>query len=295
VYHSYEIVTAKPDGSDVQRLTQNDAYDAEATVCPKDGSILFTSDRDGDLELYRMDRDGKNVKRLTTRRATTAALLFGRLHQDRLAGGACQEPEEAEESKRLLADQKVRPGALEIYVANADGSDARQVTYLGAASFAPFFFPSGNRILFSSNYGDPKGREFDIWAIDTNGNAPRAHHLHGGLRWLPDVLAGRQAARLRLQPPPGRAARDRHLRRRLERRAERARRRQPLRRRRLPRPRPRSVSRTTSPGSPTTRARAAASASRVSTRPRVTSRSAFALSASSPRAMAEPSATPSRR
>ena len=63
----------------------------------------------------------------------------------------------------------MRPTQLEIWVANADGSDAHQVTYLNAASFAPFFFPSGNRILFSSNYGDPKGREFDLWAIDVDG------------------------------------------------------------------------------------------------------------------------------
>src|SRR5215207_5705681 len=58
VYPTYEIWTARPDGSDPVRLTRNDAYDAEATVCPTDGSILFTSTRDGDLELYRMQADG---------------------------------------------------------------------------------------------------------------------------------------------------------------------------------------------------------------------------------------------
>src|SRR5207244_2292411 len=53
--------------------------------------------------------------------------------------------------------------------ADADGSDATQVTHLGAASFAPSFFPDGKRIIFSSNFGDPQGREFDLWAIDTGG------------------------------------------------------------------------------------------------------------------------------
>ncbi len=65
VYATYEIFSAKPDGSDLVRLTDNQGYDAEATVCPKDGSMIFTSTRDGDLDLYRMDADGKNVKRLT--------------------------------------------------------------------------------------------------------------------------------------------------------------------------------------------------------------------------------------
>ena len=53
------------DGSGVTRLTDTQGYDAEATVCAKDGSIIFTSVRDGDIDLYRMDADGKNVKRLT--------------------------------------------------------------------------------------------------------------------------------------------------------------------------------------------------------------------------------------
>ena len=56
------------------------------------------------------------------------------------------------------------------YVANADGSEPRQVTRLGAASFAPAFFPAGDRIIFSSNYGDPKGREFELWAVNLDGS-----------------------------------------------------------------------------------------------------------------------------
>ena len=110
VYHSYEILTAKPDGSDVQRLTQNDAYDAEATVCPTDGSILFTSDRDGDLELYRMDRDGKNVKRLTHNPGYDGGGFYSADCSKIVWRAArAKTPEEAEESKRLLADQRCVP------------------------------------------------------------------------------------------------------------------------------------------------------------------------------------------
>src|SRR4029079_10102392 len=28
------------------------------------------------------------------------------------------------------------------------------------------FMPGGQRLIFASNYGDPQGREFDLWAID---------------------------------------------------------------------------------------------------------------------------------
>ena len=49
LYPSYDIFKANADGSQVQPLTSQPGYDAEATVCRKDGSIIFTSSRDGDL------------------------------------------------------------------------------------------------------------------------------------------------------------------------------------------------------------------------------------------------------
>ncbi len=168
---SYEIFTARPDGSDLVRLTENHAYDAETTVCPRDGSLIFTSTRDGDLELYRMDADGRNVKRLTNAPGYDGGAFFSPDCSKIVWRASRPKPgPEMEEYKRLLAQGLVHPTQLEIWTANADGSDARQVTYLNAASFAPSFFPSGKRIIFSSNYGDPKGREFDLWAIDLDGS-----------------------------------------------------------------------------------------------------------------------------
>ncbi|MCA9452209.1 MAG: PD40 domain-containing protein, partial [Nitrospira sp.] len=48
-----------------QRLTSAHGYDAEATISPDGKTIVFTSIRDGDLDVYTMDIDGKNLKRLT--------------------------------------------------------------------------------------------------------------------------------------------------------------------------------------------------------------------------------------
>src|SRR4051812_37915141 len=159
VYPTYEIYSAKPDGTDLVRLTDNNAYDAESTVCPKDGTVIFTSTRDGDLDLYRMDPDGKNVKRLTDTPGYDGGAFFSPDCKKIVWRASRPKPgPELEEYKRLLAQGLIHPNKLEIWTANADGSDGRQVTYLNAASFAPSFFPSGDRLLFSSNYGDPKGR-----------------------------------------------------------------------------------------------------------------------------------------
>jgi hypothetical protein len=170
IYNSYEIYSAAPDGSDIRQLTDNDAYDAEATVCPVDGSVIFTSTRDGDLELYRMNADGSDVKRLTHTPGYDGGAFFSRDCSHIVwRASRPREGKELEDYRALLARGLVRPSKLEIWVSEADGNEPRQITYLDAASFAPYFLPSGDRVIFSSNYGDPQGREFELWAVDTDG------------------------------------------------------------------------------------------------------------------------------
>jgi Tol biopolymer transport system component len=171
LYDSYDIFKVRADGTGLTRLTEAPGYDAEGTVCARDGSILFTSVRDGDLELYRMDKDGKNVRRLTQAPGYDGGAFFNADCTKIVWRASRPRPgKELDDYKGLLERGLVRPTKLELYVANADGSEARQITWLNAASFAPFFHPNGKRILFSTNYGDPKGREFDIWAVDVDGS-----------------------------------------------------------------------------------------------------------------------------
>lgn len=170
LYDTYDIWKSDKDGSNVRRLTDTPGYDAEATVCAQDGSILFTSVRDGDIELYRMDADGQNVRRLTHTPGYDGGAFFSADCSQIVWRASRPKPgAELDEFKSLLAKGLVRPSKLELYVANADGTDPVQLTYLNAASFGPYFFPSGKRVIFSSNYGDPKGREFDLWAVNTDG------------------------------------------------------------------------------------------------------------------------------
>ena len=68
---------ATDDGKILKRLTDAKGYDAEATVCAKDGSIVFTSTRDGDIELYRMDADGGNPTNLLATRLSPTGQVLG--------------------------------------------------------------------------------------------------------------------------------------------------------------------------------------------------------------------------
>jgi Tol biopolymer transport system component len=168
--HEHDIYRVNHDGSGAVRLTTTKGYDAESTVCQKDGSIVFTSTRDGDLELYRMDAGGKNVVRLTNTPGYDGGAYFSPDCSKIVWRASRPQPgKELDDYKRLLDQGLVRPTKLEIYVANADGSEPVQVTYLNVASFGPSWHPSGKRIVFSSNYPDPRGREFDIWAVNVDG------------------------------------------------------------------------------------------------------------------------------
>jgi Tol biopolymer transport system component len=169
VYDSYDIFSAKPDGTDRRRLTSTPGYDAEATIGP-DGRIVFTSVRDGDMEIYSMAPDGGDVKRLTNRKGPDGGPFFSRDGRQIVFRGRALSPgPELDDYMTLLRDGLWRPTSLELFVMNADGSGLRQVTALEGASFAPFFTPDGRKIIFSSNQHNPRGRDFELWMINVDG------------------------------------------------------------------------------------------------------------------------------
>jgi Tol biopolymer transport system component len=168
--YDYDLFVANADGSDPRPLAPSPGYDAEATIS-KEGWIVFTSTRDGDLDLYKMRLDGSGLVRLTDELGYDGGAFFS-ADGKRIVYRASrpETPEEAAEYRRLLALKLVKPVKLEIWVMDADGKNKRQVTRLGAASFAPFFHPDGKRILFASNHADPKGRNFDIYMVNDDGS-----------------------------------------------------------------------------------------------------------------------------
>ncbi len=170
LYKDYDIFVTDLKTGKLTRLTSTPGYDAEATISPDGKRVVFTSVRDGDLELYSMKLDGTDVKRLTNEPGydggafyspDSKMIVYRANHPDT--------PEALAKYKTLLADGLIEPRALEIWVMNADGTGKRQVTSNGKANFAPFFHPDGKRIIFASNMDDPKGRNFDLYMINIDG------------------------------------------------------------------------------------------------------------------------------
>jgi Tol biopolymer transport system component len=171
IFDSYEIFLANPDGSDLVNISNSPGYDAEATVSPTGGRIVFTSTRDGDLDLYSMDLDGSDVRRLTDAPGYDGGAFFSWDGKRIVWRAPDPEDVDIEEAKELLARQLVRPGELEIWIMDADGSNKRMVTDNGAANFGPFWHPDGRRIIFSSNMDDPKGMNFELYIVDVETGA----------------------------------------------------------------------------------------------------------------------------
>lgn len=170
VYESYDVFSADLDGGNVTQLTDAEGYDAEATLSRDGEWVVFTSTRDGDLDIYKMRADGSEVTRLTDEVGYDGGPFFspdGSMIVYRASHPTAED--ELADYTRLLGQGLIRPSQLDVWVMNSDGSGKRKVTDNGAANFGPFFFPSGDRIIFSSNLGSEDGREFDLWAIDVDG------------------------------------------------------------------------------------------------------------------------------
>jgi TolB protein len=170
VFPEYEIFVATPDGENVERLTRNWGYDAEATVDWNTDRIVFTSFRNGDLDLYTMNADGSNLQRLTFREGYEGGAFFSR-DGSRIVYRAYYPSTQGEidEYRMLLGMNLVSPPHMDIFIMDANGAHQRRLTDLGGISFAPYFLPDDRGIIFSSNFAKKGSREFHLYTIDEHG------------------------------------------------------------------------------------------------------------------------------
>lgn len=181
VYSAFQIVYATDRGDILKQLTTGPGYNAEATISRDGKRIVFTSSRNGDLEIYTMNADGSGPTRLTHEVGYDGGPSFSpdgrwivyRAHHP-------TEDEEVARYKEFLSREFVEPMRMDLYLMRADGSGQRQITRLGGASFAPCFFPDGKRILFASNYENPGSSQFELYAVNRDGSRPERITFAGG-------------------------------------------------------------------------------------------------------------------
>ncbi|HEX4876290.1 MAG TPA: hypothetical protein VFV31_06430 [Chitinophagaceae bacterium] len=170
LYSSYDIFMADLDGKIVKQLTNSKHYDAEATLSPDGKKMIYTSTKDGDIELYIMDLATGEEKRITNTLGYDGGAWFSPDGKKLIWRASRPKTEtEIKEYKDLLAENLVAPTNMEVWVANADGSNARQVTAYGQANWAPAYMPDSKRIIFASNHEYKRGFPFNLYTINDDG------------------------------------------------------------------------------------------------------------------------------
>lgn len=166
----YDIFERSIDGSgELINLTKTIGYDAEGSYSPDGNEILFASNRhaySGNLttdekahlekdasffmDLYVMNADGSNVRRLTDEPGYDGGPFF------------------SADGERIVWRRFAEDGhSAEIYVMNKDGSGERRITNLGAMSWAPFFHPSGDYVVFATSVHG--FANFELYIVDSEG------------------------------------------------------------------------------------------------------------------------------
>lgn len=167
----FDIYTVGRDGKGLKRLTDYGVYTAEGVLSPNGKRIVFTSLKGGDLDIYTMNVDGSDVKQLTTTPGYDGGpwwspdgtkIVYRAWHPT--------DTTELRAYRDLLGQRMIRPNRMELFTMNADGSDQKQITSLGGANFGPSWTPDGKRIIFSSNYKNPRSRNFDLFVVNLDGS-----------------------------------------------------------------------------------------------------------------------------
>ncbi len=186
IYPEYDLFVADLKGNIQKRLTDYDGYDAEATISPKGDKILFTSMRTGDLELFTMNIDGNNVKQITRELGYDGGAWFSPDGKKIVWRASRPKAEtEVKEYKDLLKQGLVMPTQMEVFIADADGTNVQQVTHLGKANWAPNFTPDGKHIIFASNHEYERGFPFNLYVVNLDGSGLEKISHDGGFDAFP--------------------------------------------------------------------------------------------------------------
>lgn len=154
-----DIFEANPDGSGLRRLTDAPGYDAEGAYSPDGRHIVFTSQRDGDLELYVMNADGSDQRRLTYAPGYDGGPFFS-------PDGQCI----------LFRADRRNDGKqnLQLRLINVDGSDDRAITDNDIFNWCPYWHPSGDWIIFTQADHDAYARgdkpNYDLYLTTPRGD-----------------------------------------------------------------------------------------------------------------------------
>src|SRR5215471_3256357 len=174
------LFIAKTEGSDEHPLLANSGLDYSASFSADGKWIIFTSERAGSADIYRVHPDGSGLERLTDDPA----------YEDQ----ASLSPD----GKSLAFVSSRGTGSTNIWVLDLQTKKARNLTH-APGSFRPSWSPDGKWIAFSSDRNTPVRRDRErfeqsqaaaIYVMRADGTSVRrvtsADKFAGSPKWSPD-------------------------------------------------------------------------------------------------------------
>ncbi len=146
-----DIIEADVDGANPRRLTTQTGYDAECAYGSSGEFIVFTSDRDGDPDIYVMRADGSDVRQITNAPGYDGGPFF------------------SPDGRRIIyrGDRRLNDH-LQLFVIGADGSGERQLTrHSDAVNWAPYWLPNGRYVVYTTSIHGHYNYEVYLLDIDT--------------------------------------------------------------------------------------------------------------------------------
>ena len=134
------------------------------------GKIVFYSDQGGNWDIYTMNSDGSNQKKLTKSHATDG------------------NPAWSPNGQQIAFDRELN-GKYYVYVMDADGSNERRLTHHRGASGSPNWSPDGSLIAFNSNQNADREHRFNIFVMNPDGTNIKQltkFHFVSRPKWSPD-------------------------------------------------------------------------------------------------------------
>ena len=134
---------------------------------PSGSSLAVVSSLGGSTAIYRVDRDGGNLRRLTR-------------------GGSINISPSWSPDGEQIAFVSDRSGSPQLYIMGSDGRGVRRLTFNGSYNTGASWSPDGRWIVYETRIGG----QFDIWLIDPSGetNLPIVSHPRSdeAASWSPD-------------------------------------------------------------------------------------------------------------